>query len=303
MPTLVLSLTNVLPSYATWERFHPHMFLAYFSIHCGFLLAPFTFSVPGLILFLTLHFVIGCLGVTLCYHRLLAHRSFKTHPWIKYSLTFLAVLAFQRGPIWWVATHRLHHSQVDKELDPHTPVVSFLWSHILWVLFTHPQLDESVETTHRLARDLAEDPGMRFLEKYYTAINVGSLLLIYGAGYWFGGPKLGLSLLVWGGFLRMSVLLNATWFVNSAAHLWGYRNYKTNDTSRNNWWVALITWGEGWHNNHHADQRAARNGHHWYEVDITYYVILLMKQIGWATDVVPVSDRLKKSVEPLEQAA
>lgn len=229
----------------------------------------------------------------MCYHRLLAHRSFKTSRWIKYSLAFLGVLAFQRGPVWWVATHRLHHSQVDTELDPHTPAVSFIWSHILWAFFKHPQLDESIETVHRLSRDLAEDPGMQLLEKYYAVINLGFLVFLFALGYWMGGYKLGLSLLVWSGFLRLVVALHATWFVNSAAHIWGYRSYKTEDTSRNNWWVALLTFGEGWHNNHHADQRAARNGHRWFEIDVTYYVICLMHRMGWVQDVVPLSERLK----------
>ncbi len=288
-------MLTTFPRYATRERFNIKSFAAYVLIHCSVLLAPFTFSVTGLVLFLVLHFIVGCMGVTMGYHRLLAHRSFKTQPWVRYTLALLGVLAFQRGPIWWVATHRLHHSQVDKELDPHTPAYSFIWSHLLWVFFKHPQLDESIETVHRLARDLAEEPGMQFLEKYYTAINIGFMVVLFTVGYCINGYPFGLSLLIWGGVLRLVVSLHATWFVNSAAHIWGYRSYKTEDTSRNNWWVALLTFGEGWHNNHHADQRAARNGHRWFEIDMTYYLILLMHRLGWVMEIVPVSERLKKT--------
>ncbi len=282
------------PQYATWERFNWPLISVYILLHFSLLLAVPTYTPEGLGLFLGLYFLTTCCGITLCYHRLLAHRSYQTYKPIRWFLSLLGVLAFQRGPIWWVATHRLHHSQVDTPLDPHTPQVSFLWSHFLWAFFRHPQLDETPETTIRLARDIADDPVMRFLERYYTALNIGFLIVLAVVGYYSGGERLAVSFFVWGGLLRLLYTLHVTWCVNSAAHVWGYRSYQTDDTSKNNWWVALLTYGEGWHNNHHADQRAARNGHRWYEIDVTYYIIVLMARLGMARHVAPVSERLKK---------
>lgn len=277
-----------LPAYATLKRFNGPLFFAYILLHSAAMAAPFTYSPAGLITLIILYFVTICLGITLGYHRLLAHRSYKTYKPVARFLAFLGCLAFQRGPIWWSACHRLHHSTVDQPEDPHTPRFSFLWSHFLWPFFWHPNLDDSVEIRDRLARDLAEDPGMQFLEKHYTRINLLFLAALFGLGYWMGGLKMGLSILVWGGFLRLVLCLNITWLVNSVAHIQGYRSYDTPDTSRNNWWVALLTWGEGWHNNHHADARAARNGHRWYELDVTYWLICLMGKVGLAYAIVPV---------------
>jgi len=288
-----------MPAYATKERFNLPLFSAYLLLHLLALAAPFTFSWQGLAVLFLMHFVTLCLGITLCYHRLLAHKSYKTYRPVSYLLAFFGCLAFQRGPIWWTACHRLHHSEVDKPGDPHSPRYSFLWSHFLWPFFWHPQLDESKETTIRLARDIAADPVMRFLEKHYVSINVLFLGFLFGAGYFFGGLTMGLSILVWGGFLRLVLCLNMTWFVNSVAHIWGYRNYQTPDDSRNNWWVALLVWGEGWHNNHHADARAARNGHNWYELDVTYAIIKLMGKLGMAYDIVPVRKTLSDQSHPL----
>ncbi len=296
-----LYMSNLLPAYATLKTFKWLAFTPYILLHLTLFLVPSTFTWEGLAVFGVLYCLTLCLGTTLCYHRLLAHRSYKTYKPIKYFLTLIGCLAFQRGPIWWVAAHRLHHSKVDTPLDVHSPSVSFLWAHLLWAHFRHPQLDESPETTKRLALDLYEDKGMRFLEKHYISINCLFLGLLFALGYVRGGVDLGLSWLVWGGFLRLIFTLNATWLVNSAAHIWGYRNYGTPDKSRNNWLVAFLTFGEGWHNNHHADQRAARNGHYWYEFDATYWVIILMERLKLAFDVIPVSQHyplLRKTAPP-----
>jgi fatty-acid desaturase len=275
-----------LPPYATRKRFNGPLFCLYVALHFSLLAAPFTFSWQGLATFILMCFLTICLGITLCYHRLLAHRSYQLSKPLIYFLAYLGCLAFQRGPIWWVATHRLHHSRVDRDGDPHSPQINFLWSHFLWAFFKHPQLDESSKTIYYLARDLAEDPGMCFLEKFYTAINVLFLVILFSIGYISGGEKLGVSLLVWGGFLRILYGLHITWLVNSAAHIWGYRAFNTPDKSRNNWWVALLTFGEGWHNNHHAYQRSARMGFAWYEIDLTYWLIVLLKITGYATEII-----------------
>lgn len=283
-----LLANSLLPDYATRKRFNAPLFTLYVLLHIVAVAGFFTFSWQGLAVLIVLSFSTICLGITLCYHRLLAHQSYKmTSKPLTYFLALLGCLAFQRGPIWWTATHRLHHSRTDKEGDPHSPRYSGLWSHFLWPFFWHPQLDESPETIQRLAPDLWKDPGMRFLEKHYNSINVLFLVLLFALGYWLGGGlKMGLSILVWGGFLRIIYGLNATWLVNSAAHLWGYRRYDTPDTSRNNWWVALLTWGEGWHNNHHAHARSAQMGFVWYELDVTYWIISLLRRLGLATNVI-----------------
>lgn len=290
-----MNLVGELPAYATRERFNAPLFLTYALAHCSVFIAPFVFTTSGFILFWVLYVATGCLGVTLCYHRLLTHRSYKTRRWVKYLLSVCGVLAFQRGPIWWTAAHRLHHSKVDTPLDISSPQKSFIWSHFLWAFFSHPHFDESPDIVYRLARDIAEDRFMQFLEKYYTVINIGFLLLLFSLGDALGGIRLALSFFVWAGLLRLVFTLHVTWLVNSAAHLWGYRSYETSDTSRNNWWVALLTFGEGWHNNHHADQRAARNGHRWFEFDITYCFILVMEKMKLAWDIVPVRASLRFS--------
>lgn len=286
---------HFLPEYATRERFNWPLFSLYIFLHVMALAAPFTYSWQGLTALFIMYFLTICLGITLCYHRLLAHRSYNTNRFVKWSLALLGCLAFQRGPIWWSACHRLHHGKVDKDQDPHSPRYSFIWSHFLWAFFWHPQLDEKPETTNRLALDLASDPGMRFLEKHYTSLNMLCLAALFGIGYALDGWRMGCSILIWGGFVRLVLCLNITWLVNSVCHIWGYQTYDTGDRSRNNWWVALLTWGEGWHNNHHADARAARNGHLWYEVDPTYWIIQLMRKLGLAHSVVPVRADLLKT--------
>jgi fatty-acid desaturase len=255
-------------------------------IHAGVVLAPFTFTWSGLITCVILVFVTGALGITACYHRLLTHRSFKTPKWVEYVLTCFGCLALQGGPISWVATHRLHHKESDEEPDPHTPLVSFLWSHIGWLLFTDPQLDR-YDKLRRFAKDLDKDRVIRFFQKTFVPIYLAFAALLFLVGTLIGGWYLGLSLLVWGTFVRTVWVWHATWLVNSATHLWGYRNYITKDNSRNTWWVALITFGEGWHNNHHADQRSAAHGHRWFEFDLTYWIIRGMELVGLASDVVP----------------
>jgi fatty-acid desaturase len=283
-----------IPVYAKRSTFNTPLFSLYVLLHVATLAAPFTYSWQGLLMLLLMYFTTICLGITLCYHRLLTHRSYKTARPLKYILAFFGCLAFQRGPIWWAACHRLHHSKTDRDGDPHSPRYSVIWSHFLWPFFRHPQLDESVETTYRLAPDLAADPGLCFLETHYTTLNILCLIMLFGLGYLWGGLTIGISVLVWGGFLRLVLCLNITWLVNSACHIWGYRSYKTMDSSRNNWWVALLTWGEGWHNNHHADARAARNGHQWFEYDPTYWIICLMNRFGLAYNIVPVRSGLQK---------
>ena len=254
------------------------------GIHLAALAAfnPNFFSTSGLILAIILYFVAGMLGVTLCFHRLLTHRSFQTFKWMEYFLTFCGVLALQSGPMQWVAQHRIHHKEADDEPDPHSPLVTFLWAHMGWLFMTVPGC-HAYEEYSRFAKDLDRDPVQRFFDRYFFLLWVVFAVAVYAAGEIYGG--LGVSWLVWGIFVRQVLLWHATWFVNSATHLWGYRNYQTDEESTNNWWVALISFGEGWHNNHHADQRSAAHGQRWFEIDITYYLVCLMGMLGLAWSI------------------
>jgi len=250
-------------------------------IHVGALLGlrPDLFSFSGLVLFFAFYLAAGMFGVTLCYHRLLTHRSFQTHKWVEYVLTFCAAQALQSGPIQWVATHRLHHKEADDEPDPHSPLVNFLWAHMGWLFVDMPGA-RTYEGYSRFAKDLDRDPVQRFFDRYFFLVYLLTAALVYLAGELYGG--LGLSWLVWGVLVRTVVLWHGTWLVNSATHLWGYRNYSTDEDSTNNWWVALLSFGEGWHNNHHADQRSAAHGQRWFEIDVTYRLIRLMGRLGLA---------------------
>jgi fatty-acid desaturase len=240
-------------------------------------------------------YVFGTLGINLCFHRLLTHRGFNCPRWLEHSLALLGICCLQDTPARWVAVHRLHHQHSDNEPDPHSPLVTFLWSHVGWLLVENRQVN-SVLTYDRYARDVLKDPFYFAFERnlLWVWVNVTQWFVFFAAGLAVGlyggtlmdGIQFGLSLLVWGVFVRTVAVWHITWSVNSATHLWGYRNYETGENSRNNWLVALISNGEGWHNNHHADQRSAAHGHRWWEFDVTYLTIWLLEKVGLATDVV-----------------
>ena len=276
----------LVPDKAKQFEFSTPTFVVIAAIHIfAIALAPFTFSWPGLIAMAVIGYVAGGFGITLCYHRLLTHSSYKTYRPIKYLLTILGIMALEGGPIKWTAVHRVHHKESDEVPDPHTPFQGFLWSHILWLFYTDPELG-SYDQYQRFAKDLGRDPVMRFLDKWNFVIYLLGLVALFVVGWLVADWKLGLSLFIWGGLLRTVLVWHGTWLVNSATHMWGYRNYLTSDNSRNTWWVALISFGEGWHNNHHADQRSAAHGHKWYEFDVTYLTIKAMSFVGLASDVV-----------------
>jgi stearoyl-CoA desaturase (delta-9 desaturase) len=239
------------------------------AIHLGALAAPFTFTWSAFWVFMVLQLVTGLFGITLCYHRLLAHRSFHVPKWLEYALTVCGSLALQGGPIKWVATHRVHHAFSDRPQDPHSPNRGFWWAHMLW-LFAYDEVLDHPTKYHRYAPEMARDRVQQWLEKtsgWHTVI-LGGLLLALGGWPW----------LVWGVFVRTTFVYHMTWLVNSASHLWGYQSFNTNEGSRNNWWVALVSYGEGWHNNHHAYLHSAAHGLRWWEVDLTYLTIRLL---GW----------------------
>ncbi len=259
-------------------------------IHVGALAAPWTFTWSGLILALVLHWLTGGIGICLGYHRLLTHRSFMTYPWVRYFLATLGSLAGEGTAIDWVANHRKHHAHSDQEGDPHSPHDGPWWSHMLWLAQAKsPEVHEA--HLKRWAPDLLKDPWLRKIASWFLPLHLVFGVLVFLAGWAIGGLTLACSWLVWGVFVRLALVLHSTWLVNSASHMWGYRNYRTSDNSRNNWWVALLTYGEGWHNNHHAFPSMAKHGHRWWEIDLTYWTIRLMRCCGLAWKVVDYKTR------------
>jgi stearoyl-CoA desaturase (delta-9 desaturase) len=254
-------------------------------IHAAALVAPFYFTWSGLAICVALSWATGSLGVCLGYHRLLTHGSFSTTRAVKMFYAWMGGISGEGSALHWVANHRKHHAFSDLDGDPHTPYEGGLWSHILWMF---PRRDPAELDAHcrRWAPDLYKDPGILFLHKTFLLWHfiIGSALLMAGASFY--DWRTGISWLLWGLAVRMVYVFHVTWFVNSATHIWGYRNYETSDNSRNLWWVGLLAFGEGWHNNHHAFQRMAKHGHKWWEVDTTYWMILAMEKLGLAWNVV-----------------
>lgn len=253
--------------------------------HLGALFAPFTFTWQALVAVLLLHWFTGGVGICLGFHRLLTHASFKTYPWVRYALAWIGGLAGEGSAISWVADHRMHHANSDHEGDPHSPKDGAWWSHVFWLAWTYSP-EAGRRHIAKWAPDLQRDPVLRFLDKTFLFWHFALGFALFGIGFALGGSPMGWSFVVWGVFLRMTLVLHTTWFVNSASHIWGYRNYETTDHSRNNWWVALIAYGEGWHNNHHAYPRMAPHGHKWWELDVTFRTIRLLQLCGLAWDVV-----------------
>jgi stearoyl-CoA desaturase (delta-9 desaturase) len=236
----------------------------------------------------------GMFGVCMGYHRLLTHGSFKTYRVVRWTLAFLGGLSGEGSALTWVAAHRKHHAFSDKEGDPHSPRDGKWWSHMLWFM---PNFGRKWDhgIIEKYAPDIRNDKVMMILHHLFLPTHIALAVGLYLVGYFgtaigLGGWQNGLSMMCWGIGIRMVYVLHVTWFVNSATHIWGYRRYETTDDSRNNWWVGLLAFGEGWHNNHHAYQRVASQGHRWWEIDVTYYMIWLMEKVGLAWDVVRIKD-------------
>lgn len=253
------------------------IFLFIIGVHIASVGAFFTFSWKALVLCVALHWITGGLGITLGYHRLLTHRSFKVPKPLEYLLAVFANLACQGGPITWVAAHRLHHMKSDQEGDPHSPLEGFFWAHMGWCLHNNETLDKNPTEVAKLVPDMIKDPVYVWMNRTHI---LWTILLSLGLYAWGGWP-----FVIYGIFLRLVLVYHCTWLVNSAAHVWGYQSYKTTDQSRNLWWVALITYGEGWHNNHHAFQYSARHGLKWWESDSTYLTIKVLKRLKLAKGI------------------
>ncbi len=250
--------------------------IAFTIFHCGTVAALFFFSWPAFFTFLLLYWISLSFGIGMGYHRLLTHRSYKVPKVVEYFLAVCGTLALEGGPIPWVATHRIHHQFADHDGDPHTPRDGKWWSHLIWMLVGE-SVNASMPECNRYAPDLVKDPFHRLLSKYhYVPFALSGVLLLVLGGW---------SFLFWGVFVRVTLGYHATWMVNSLTHFWGSRRFTTRDDSRNNSWVALVTFGEGWHNNHHAHPTSARHGLAWYELDVTWMTIWLLRQIGIAKSV------------------
>ncbi|MGP1385000.1 MAG: acyl-CoA desaturase [Thainema sp.] len=245
------------------------------ALHLGVLLAifPANFSWAAVGVALFLYWLTIGLGISLGFHRLATHRSFKTPKWLEYFLILCGTLACQGGVKGWVGYHRMHHLYADSAGDPHDSTQGLWWSHISWLMHDVPSRTE----LRRFTKDIADDPFYRFCHQHYIALQVGLAVLLYALG--------GMPFVVWGIFVRLFVGFHSTCFVNSACHKFGYRNSEVDDRSTNCWWVALLTFGEGWHNNHHAVQSSAQFGWRWWEVDLVWLTIQVLERLKLATNV------------------
>ena len=285
-----------LPERVNRSRIVPRYAVTVGLYHLVALLAllPWLFSWTGVVLAVLGLYVFGSLGINLYYHRLLTHRGLVVPRWVEYILGVIGVCCMQDTPARWAAVHRRHHEHADQPSDPHSPLVNFFWGHVGWMLVENGDLSR-LAIYDRYAKDIVRDPFQKWLERRYGWIvlahwiaffAVGAATSLVGGGTTMQALQFGASLLIWGVFVRTVLVWHITWSVNSLSHLWGYRNYETGEDSRNNVFVALISNGEGWHNNHHADPRSARHGHRWFELDIVYLTIRVMAALGLARNVV-----------------
>ena len=237
-------------------------------LHVGAVAALFMFSWQALAVSAFLYWIAVGLGISMGYHRLHTHRSYKVPVGLEYFLAVCGTLTLEGGPIFWVATHRIHHQKADRPGDPHSPRDGGWWAHIGWILFGETK-HNNTRLMSKYAPDLAKDPFYIWLNNYHWLPILVLAIVLFAFG--------GLPMLLWGTCLRVVVGLHATWLVNSATHMWGRRRFATRDDSRNNWWVALLTFGEGWDNNHHAHPTSARHGLTWYEFDHSWILINILK--------------------------
>jgi stearoyl-CoA desaturase (Delta-9 desaturase) len=256
----------------TWKRRAPKT-TAFILMHVACLGILFVgVSVPALIVCLALY-AIRMFGLTAGYHRYFSHHTFKTSRLVQFLLAILGAMALQKGPLWWAAHHRRHHKYTDRDGDVHSPIKSgFWWSHVGWVV------SGSYDPTDWDAiKDFARYPELRWLNKYHLVPGIALAVACFLFGGW--------QFLVWGFFVSTVALYHGTFSVNSLAHMWGSRRFPTTDESRNNFWIALWTGGEGWHNNHHHYMASVRQGFYWWEIDATYYTLKVMSWVRLVRDL------------------
>lgn len=244
-----------------------------------FALLPRFWSFQNLAALLILYWLTACLGVTLGYHRLLSHRAFKVPHWLERFFATCGALSCQHGPIDWVGLHRHHHTFSDTDADHHNSNKGFWWSHMGWMFEPIPAL----KTVPNFSGDLIQDPYYRFLNKNFLLLQIPLGALLFGIGS--GTEAGGWSMVLWGIPFRLVVVYHITWLVNSATHCWGNVPFDSGDRSKNNWWVAALTFGEGWHNNHHAYPNSARQGLFKGQIDLTWQHIRLLNALGLAKKI------------------
>jgi fatty-acid desaturase len=257
------------------------------GIHVGALAAfwPGFFSWSALAAAGVVSYATVALGISLCFHRILTHRSLRLLKPIEYLFAIFGTLALQADPIRWVSVHRKHHAHADHEGDPHSIADGFKWAHMDWIYRHNIALPSDEEMRH-FAPDLYAEPFYRALQYLNIPLQVALALGLFAFGGW--------AWVVWAIFVRLAISYHTTWLVNSAAHMLGYRTFATPDQSTNCWWVALISWGEGWHNNHHAFPFSARHGLRWFEVDLTWWHVRVLAFLRLA-------DRVKVPTKAMQQ--
>jgi stearoyl-CoA desaturase (Delta-9 desaturase) len=242
-------------------------------------------------------YLVRMFAITGFYHRYFAHKNFSTGRIVQFIFAFIAASAAQRGPLWWASHHRHHHAHADQAQDPHSPRQSgFLWSHTLWFLS-----DKNFATRSEKIKDFARFKELRWLDRFDMLAPAILALLLYIVGELLRLylPQLGTSggqLLIWGFFISTVVLYHATYTINSLAHRFGSRRFETKDDSRNNFFLALITLGEGWHNNHHYYCGTVRQGFRWYEIDFTFYLLKIMSWFGLVWGLKPIPTKIQQQL-------
>ncbi|MFO8143047.1 MAG: acyl-CoA desaturase [Marinobacter sp.] len=276
--------------------------LPFIALHLACLLAFITGVSTFAVVFAIGFFVIRMFAITGFYHRYFSHKTFKTSRKAQFFFAILGASAAQRGPLWWAAHHRHHHQHSDDPEDLHSPHQGgFWWSHAGW--FT---CDAGFAMDQRRIRDWLKFPELRFINRYDSLIPAAFALMIYllGEALAVWAPGLGtngLQLLIWGFFISTVLLFHATVSINSLSHVWGKRRFDTGDDSRNNFWLALVTLGEGWHNNHHRWPRSVRQGFRWYEIDVTWYGLWLLAKLGIIWDLNPIPAHIQEETRELDK--
>ena len=263
-------------TFAPPDKLNRTTVIALIILHAGAIAALFMFSWTRLLVTAFLYWVTIGLGISMGYHRLHTHRGYKCPRWFEYTLAVFGAMTLEGGPIFWVALHRLHHQKSDQDGDPHSPREGFFWAHMGWVIFGEGSHNDT-KMMSKYAPDLAKHKFYWHLNTWHWVPLVVLSVILYAVG--------GLPMMLWGTCVRVVAGLHATWLVNSATHVWGRRRFNTRDDSRNNWWVALLTFGEGWHNNHHAHPTSIRHGLAWYEIDHSWILSNVLKSVGLIWDL------------------
>lgn len=276
---------------ANTTKFHWGNFLWITAVH---LIALSTcwyfFTWQAFFVFLVMHYLVGMVGITFGFHRLLSHKGFKANPVVEFLGAFFGTLACQGGPISWIGQHRVHHAYSDQPEDPHDINKGFWHSHIGFIFNRREDLNNTNEVA-QYCPDIAKRKTYQFLESYMIPVQFAVGVFLFGLGGLLGAAHgfdffNAASFVVWGIFIRLVAGYHVTWLVNSATHKWGSRPNTTTDLSCNNWWVGILAFGEGWHNNHHAQPRAARHGWHWWQLDQTWIFITILKQFKLVSHIV-----------------